>query len=268
MVLTSSQPRQIGWFGYLTISAIGLSLVLTWLGPRSSEGLGTLNSLFFWFAHVSIGLALLAGAQLMLGRLKRFTTLPPLLQVGLGGLAGALAFTPAAFGLDVLFQPPGAIDDTSQNLLQEILIEIGQFLVPISGLWVLLNAPTLVQIRQNQGREEATVEAKSDPADEFWQRVPKSLGRNLIALSAELHYLRVYTSAGDTLILFAFGRAVEILDSTQTCQIHRSHWVSLKHVEDLVTGNGAMTCVLSNGLSLPVSRRHRKALRLGTQSVG
>lgn len=45
--------------------------------------------------------------------------------------------------------------------------------------------------------------------------------------------------------------------------VHRSHWVSLSHVEDIVTCKGAMGCILSNGLRLPVSRRHRKAMKLG-----
>ncbi len=107
---------------------------------------------------------------------------------------------------------------------------------------------------------------KVNPADAFWTKVPKSLGRDLIALSAELHYLRVYTTKGDALILFAFGHAVELLDSPSTCQIHRSHWVSLDHVEDIETGNGTMICVMKNGLRFSVSRRHRKALKLGLGS--
>lgn len=265
-MLTTPQPRQIGWFGYLTACAIGLSLVLTWLGPRSSEGLGTLNSLAFWFAHVAIGLAMLAGAQLLLGRFLPFTIAPPILQVLIGGLLGAVLFIPAALGLDVLFQPPEAVDEASGNILRDILTEFSQFVVPLSGFWLLINAPSLVQLQRSVEKPAEAIRAPSDPTTEFWQKVPKSLGRNLIGLSAELHYLRVYTNVGDTLILFAFGRAVELLDTPKTCQIHRSHWVALEHVDDVSTSKGAMKCCLSNGVSLPVSRRHRKALKLGIQN--
>jgi hypothetical protein len=262
-LLNSVQPRQTGWFGYLSVCAIGLSLVLTWLGPRSSEGLGTLNTLAFWFSHVSIGLAVLAAAQLMLGRISQISKLPPMLQVLIGGLIGAIMFVPAAFALDLLFQPPFASDTATGNALRDALTEFSQFVVPFGGLWLLLNAPTLVQLQQNQQGNAQSDSEIVDPAAAFWGKVPKALGRNLIALSAELHYLRVFTTQGDALILFSFGHAVELLDGPETCQIHRSHWVNLKYVNEVVTGNGAMTCVLSNALRLPVSRRHRKALKLG-----
>ncbi len=266
-MLTSTQPRQIGWPGYLALCAIGLALILTWLGPRSSGGLGTLNALAFWFAHVAIGLVVLAGVQLMLGRFSRFGVLPSGVQVLIGGFVGAIVFIPAAFGLDLLFQPPVTSDDASAGAAFEIWTEFTQVVVPFVLFWLLVNAPTLVQLSSGQDlRDEESVDTLDDQAAELWQKVPKSLGRDLVALSAELHYLRVYTVVGDALILFAFGRAVELLDGADTCQIHRSHWVRLPHVVDVVTGNGSMTCVLDNGLKFPVSRSHRKALKLGVRN--
>jgi len=247
---------------YLMVCAIGVALALTWLGPRSSEGLGTLNSLVFWLAHVATGLLFLASIQLLLGRVPRFGNLPPVIQVTIGGVGGAIAFLPAAIVLDLIFQAPVAGDDMEGNLGMEIVGEFAQVIVPFVLIWLLINAPSLVKL----GRDPAVTGKATDTADPaaaFWSKVPKSLGRDLVALSAELHYLRVYTSVGDTLILFAFGRAVELLDDETSCQVHRSHWMRLDHVDTLETSNGTMTCVMDTGLQLPVSRRHRKALKLG-----
>jgi len=265
-LLTSSQPRQIGWPGYLALCAVGLALILTWLGPRSSEGLGTLNALVFWFAHVGCGLAVLAWTQQALGWIPRFGTLASGAQVIIGGMIGAIVFIPVAFGLDLLFQPPVTSDDVSAGAVYEIWNEFKQIVVPFVLFWLLVNAPTLVQLNRDQNvGEDGSAEISADRTAEFWQKVPKSLGRDLIAISAELHYLRVHTAVGDALILFAFGRVVELLDGPDTCQIHRSHWVRLPHVTDIVTGKGTMTCVLDNGLTFPVSRSHRKALKLGVR---
>lgn len=265
-MLTSSQPRQIGWPAYLALCAVGLALILTWLGPRSSVALGTLNALLFWFAHVATGLAILAWVQLTLGRIPHFGTLPSSAQVFIGGFVGAIMFIPAAFGLDLLFQPPVTSDDASTGVASEIWTEFTQIVVPFVLFWLLVNAPTLVQLSQGQV-VEASSDSGNDQAEEFWQKVPKPLGRDLVAISAELHYLRVHTISGDALILFAFGRAVELLDNVDTCQIHRSHWVCLPHVDEVVTGKGTMTCILDNGLELPVSRSHRKALKLGVRKT-
>jgi len=250
LLLTSPQPRQLGWPVYLALCAICLALIMTWLGPRSSAGFGILNSLLFWFAHVATGLAILAGVQLLLGRIPRFGSLPSGIQVLIGGFVGAIVFMPAAFGFDLLFQPPFTSDDASEGVASEIWTEFTQ--------------------GQGQGEEQdvdLSYDSSENQAVEFWQKVPKSLGRDLVAISAELHYLRVHTVTGDALILFAFGRAVELLDDADTCQIHRSHWVRLPHVDDVLTGNGAMTCVMDNGLKLPVSRTYRKALKLGVRSA-
>lgn len=269
-MLQRPQPQPIGWIRYLTLCAIGLSLVLAWLAPEASEGLGTLNALMFWFAHVVTGLGILAGVQVAIGRAPKFSNVAPWLQVVLGGLLGALVFVPAAFGLDLLFQPPATSDEILSGLLYEIWGEFSQIVVPFTVLWALLNAPTLVQLRQGSenGNEKSDEPQQDlpDPAREFWQKVPRALGRNLVALSAELHYLRVHTTDGNALILFAFGNAVGLLDGPRTCQIHRSHWVNLDQVESYETGNGSMTCVMRNGLRLPVSRPHRKALKLGLEN--
>ena len=278
------------WSGYLAACVAGLVLVLTWLGPAPSAGLGTVQRLLFWAAHVLPAAILLQAAQMALARSRRLSRLPPLVQVGLAGLAGAVLFTPVALLLDIALDPPNAADDPDEPLPLRLAMEFLFLSGPLVLSWVLINAPALVgpdsagrrviavpQARDagdpaettpppDAGGAAAFVEAAHDAngADssraDLFARLPRRLGREIVALSAELHYLRVYTPLGNTLILYAFGRAVGAMGRAGQ-QIHRSHWVSLAHVADVVTRGGRTLCQMDTGLELPVSRVNRRALR-------
>ncbi len=83
----------------------------------------------------------------------------------------------------------------------------------------------------------------------------------ILALSAEDHYLRVHTSAGETLILMRLYDAIGELDGIEGSQIHRSWWVARDAVTDIARGDGKVDLVLKGGLRAPVSRRYQKALK-------
>ncbi len=83
----------------------------------------------------------------------------------------------------------------------------------------------------------------------------------ILALSAEDHYLRVHTSAGESLILMRLYDAISELDGIEGSQIHRSWWVAKEAVADVVRGDGKVDLVLKGGLRAPVSRRYQKALK-------
>ena len=71
----------------------------------------------------------------------------------------------------------------------------------------------------------------------------------------------VVTTEGDTLILFPFGRAVDVLQDQNGMQIHRSHWVALNQIDEVVSRDGRVTCQMIGGPALPVSRSYRAALK-------
>lgn len=261
----------LGWFPYLALCVFGLVIALTSIGPSASEGLGTLNTMAFWAAHVIPAIALLAATQIALGQIDRLSNLPPILQVLLSAIVASFLFAPIALGIDGLMAGEGARDDADEALLILLVSEFSHFFVPFVLIWTLINAPSLTQLERTGLRTEeepVPVEptvptATSDAADhlEFWSRVPGRMGRDLVALSAELHYLRVYTTVGETLILFPFGRAVDLLQSANGMQVHRSHWVALDHIDEVINRDGRTTCKMVAGPSLPVSRNFRSALK-------
>lgn len=262
-----SEAAGVGWVPYLLMCAVGLTLGLTWIGPRAGEGLATLNAMAFWAAHVVPALGLLAATQVSLAQIRRIASLPGLAQVLLSAVVASVLFIPVALAVDHVFSVEPSNDDQDGPLLLSAALEFGHFAVPIVLTWTLINAPSLLRIEAG-GRVEPPLEddgpqeTESSLAEaEFWSRVPLRLGRDLIALSAELHYLRVYTTLGEALILFPFGRAADALQDVRGMQVHRSHWVALDRVKQVVVRDGRLTCAMVDGRILPVSRRYKAALK-------
>ena len=109
---------------------------------------------------------------------------------------------------------------------------------------------------------EAPVEAATTPGEALRARLDfKYRQAAIFALSAEDHYLRVHTSAGETLILMRLYDAIRELDGIEGSQIHRSWWVAKDAVADVARGDGKVDLVLKSGLRAPVSRRYQKALK-------
>ena len=97
-------------------------------------------------------------------------------------------------------------------------------------------------------------------------RLPARLGRNLIYLRVIDHYLEVHTVDGHDLILMRMGDAVAGLGELGL-QVHRSFWVSLRHVKDLVTVRGRHRLRLTGGREVPVSRTYLPAARAAVRSM-
>ncbi|MDJ0655583.1 MAG: LytTR family transcriptional regulator DNA-binding domain-containing protein [Xanthomonadales bacterium] len=126
-----------------------------------------------------------------------------------------------------------------------------------------------------ESRPELDRPASTDTADAqtrqptfLTDQLPQFLGKQLLAVSSEGESLRVRTSRGDLLIPGCFSRALEEdLSHRRGIQIHRSHWVSLDPVPELLKMSGQWYCVVDDGTRLPISRRRRSQVRrlLGNQ---
>jgi hypothetical protein len=229
-----------------------------------------LPALAFWALHVGPLIALLAIAQIVLGKFSAMARRPVLVQLLLAAVVASLLFSPLALLVDALFQAEGSVDDDGESLVFEAFSEIAHYFIPASLTWLLINASSLRKLPHAETKElaaEALAQVDA-PESDFWARMPGRLGRNIVAMSAELHYLRVHTTQGDALILFPFGQAVALLDSKNGMQIHRSHWVSLSHVDELTSDNGRVFCKTIGGPTLPVSRSYRSSLRNALKDNG
>ncbi len=271
-------PRN-SWTGYLIAAGTLLSLGLAVSEPSASEGLGLPARLVFWLAHVASALFLFELAQIYLGRIAVFERLPPLLLVMTVGVVGAFLF--AVFNLlllDRIAFLTGDLSDLEPISVPGLLEELRDSGATSVLFWVLLNSPRLIIIAQQKDTDVADQppapdvtqvpqDAANSPAEarrplhDLLSRLPRRIGTDIVAISAELHYLRVYTRMGEALILMSFGHAVEALGVIPGQRIHRSHWVALAHVLSLDSDGDRILCRLETGLELPVSRTYRTTLR-------
>ncbi|MBO6917264.1 MAG: LytTR family transcriptional regulator [Rhizobiaceae bacterium] len=103
--------------------------------------------------------------------------------------------------------------------------------------------------------EKPLEEAESNSPDiRFFERIPKDMGRDLISLNSQDHYVKVTTSMGSELILMRLSDAIIELEGFAGLQPHRSWWIAKEHVKQIKTLNGKKVIELSNSDLVPISR--------------
>ncbi len=95
----------------------------------------------------------------------------------------------------------------------------------------------------------------------FLDRLPPRLGRELLCLQMEDHYVRAHTAKGSDLILTPLKDAIAELGDTDGLQVHRSWWVARRAVAQPVAQGRSFSLKLTNGLDVPVSRASVAKLR-------
>ncbi len=98
----------------------------------------------------------------------------------------------------------------------------------------------------------------------FLSRIPPNLGREILALHSEDHYVRVYTQEGDTLLLAAISDAVQAVESSGQLgqRVHRSWWIANAAVSGSKIRDRRTIIFLKNGIEVPVSQTYREVARL------
>jgi hypothetical protein len=89
---------------------------------------------------------------------------------------------------------------------------------------------------------------------------PKIMGGEIHAVAAEDHYLRIYTSKGEDLILMRLSDAIAELEGIEGAQTHRSWWVAKEAVATVERDGSKLTLVLKDGARAPISRPNVKPL--------
>jgi DNA-binding LytR/AlgR family response regulator len=115
--------------------------------------------------------------------------------------------------------------------------------------------------------EKASPRPAPSPADlpaaapAFLAALPPRLGRDLLCLQMEDHYLRVHTALGSDLVLTPLKDALAELTGVEGLQVHRSWWVARAAVAGSVSEGRNLRLKLVNGLAVPVARASVARLR-------
>lgn len=106
------------------------------------------------------------------------------------------------------------------------------------------------------------VAATNNETPKLISRLPiKYRHATIYAIKSEDHYLRIYTSIGDELILYRFGDALKDLEGIEGVQTHRSWWVAIGAIEENQKDYGKNFYLLKNQIKAPISRSFMKGLK-------
>jgi DNA-binding LytR/AlgR family response regulator len=96
---------------------------------------------------------------------------------------------------------------------------------------------------------------------EFVSKLPPDLRRDILALEAEDHYVRVHTLHGSALVLMRLADAAALIDPRLGLRVHRSWWVAKDAVRALERTPGRAIARLVDDTAVPISRTHLPAAR-------
>lgn len=253
-----------------------LVLALAWMQPDGGAGLGFLPGLLFHGLHIGLASAVAWWCSGWLLRTPvggRGSPWPWLVLAG--ALAGAV-LAPVSLALEHAFGMVDIDRDPAAGLLGALWHEWSQ-VVPITALlWPVMNllvvwrqspagapraaAPTVPPSglhAQPPGPDPALPGSEDAPPPSFLDRLPAALGRDVVWLQAQEHYLSVTTTQGRHLLLQALAPAVDDLArlGVDGMQTHRSTWVAWAHVLRLDTRARSPAVVLRDGTQVALGRR-------------
>jgi hypothetical protein len=122
----------------------------------------------------------------------------------------------------------------------------------------------LLWIRSRAAADAPSASAAETPTPQpgtFLRRLPPALGRELLCLQMEDHYVRAHTPAGSALVLIPLRDAIVELGDLPGLQVHRSWWVARNAVERAVKDGRNLKLRLVNGLEVPIARTGVAAAR-------
>lgn len=112
----------------------------------------------------------------------------------------------------------------------------------------------------------AQVSGRTPPAFLSRSRLPAEA--EVLAITAEEHYVRVVTDRGADLVRYRFSEALgELADEPRGMQVHRSWWVRLDAVTHSTTKGRSLVLTLRDGQAVPVSLAFREAVLRALSTV-
>lgn len=221
----------------LLLIAVIVGAVLAVLGPFGSymNG-GVARRALYWIGAMVLGLALYGAAFWIV---KATTS------------AASRLWWPALIAATSLVSVPQALATRAAAFwlwpeLGHLGLSNGLWFAQTATLGLLMMLGTAFALRS---KRQATLKAPSASAPTD----APSLGKDVLALQMEDHYVRVHRAHGSDLILMPLGRAIARVEA-EGLKTHRSWWVA-SHAVVRVEGTArSMRLHLTNGVVAPVAR--------------
>ena len=244
------------------ITAVGAFLGV--IGPFGSFYGGPAGlRIAYWVANLWIGFIVLSTIVRLSIRFAIRLDLPTWFAIAAGVAVGAVPLAIALAYFSAWVWPP------NHGRANSLFLQYGETVMlaePFSFAYYYLGDRGR---RAAVARERTKVlELRSSPdpptataGGGFLDRLPPHLGRDLLCLQMEDHYVRAHTAKGSKLILTPLKNAIAELGETEGLQVHRSWWVAKGAVVEPVASGRHLSLRLSNGLEVPISRASVAKLR-------
>ncbi|MCH8489701.1 MAG: LytTR family transcriptional regulator, partial [Oceanicaulis sp.] len=234
--------------------AVGTFLAI--LGPYGSSAYGWPQVWIYWTGLILLGAAFghLGGRTLRALR----PGWPRWSWYGAGALVLTIPVTAAVFAINTAY--------TGRAYWNELPLTIALVFVIAAAVSALGYGLDLLETSRAAARQAADAPAggaaaTASPA--LLDKLPVRLrSAAIMSMSAEDHYLRVRTEAGEALILMRLSDAAAACENLDGARTHRSWWVARAAVADArKEGGGRAVLTLTDGSEVPVSRSYYPALR-------
>lgn len=251
-------PTVFSSFVRTALAAIALGVGFSWFGVYGTGEMPVLFRTAYWVGLMGLGFGSSAIIMPMVFDhwLKGHH---PALQIAVTTILISL---PITAGLLLLGGAVGAMASLSEWPLQFVYVCVVSAVLT-TGAWALDQyAEQKAAVAAQQDATKPGAQPTADSPSPFAERLPHNLrAADIFAVSAEDHYLRVHTSAGQELILMRLADAIRELKGLDGLQTHRSWWVARQGLADIVKGDGKLALKLKSGADAPVSRTYLKAVR-------
>ncbi len=275
---------RLGFIEPSYLLAVGFILLGTFISVGSKQGLEAplLVIVLVWALHLSIGLVTIRAGVIGLSRWPVTANWPDLALLGFAGVIASLVLAPVSFAIDQSLFVLG-VDTDDELLISSDATALKVFLgiveewthvvgptvlvavmLALPAWWVRRQSTPSPNVSEMSCEAEAQISSDSVSAEptairSCLQRLPPVLGTDLIAAQSELQYVRIYTTLGDALVLGALKDVAEQREAEGQI-VHRTWWVSNRHIRTLRRKGTQYVLTMNNGLEVPVSRRRQQGL--------
>jgi len=251
------------------MAAIGAALGL--IAPFGSAAMPPGPRLFFWVGFVLAGYLVFRPVAAVAHWAAEETRVPQWLAVVLAAMVASL---PLAAGIGYALGGMKVTDFWFGSRFPTLYGQVAAVGIAIHMLMLVLRAaPAAQMVGQEPDGSDADADADTTPASRegagaaFLRRLPPALGRDLLSLQMQDHYVRAETALGTTLILMRFRDAVAELEGAGL-MVHRSWWAAFAAMEALDRDGRSARLRLRGGGLVPVSRACLPAVREALRSPG
>lgn len=174
------------------------------------------------------------------------------------------AFTLAYAVSLLLVLAPGAIIWTGFNYFYDRVLNVPRFRYHATGTSSALEPPRASALPVESAPASFIAPAppvETAPPPTLLTRSKLPVTAEIRALTAEEHYVRLFTDNGTDLVRYRFSDALEEMGAvTAGMQVHRSWWVRIDRVINWHLRGRACELELEHGLRVPISLAFREAV--------